>query len=193
MLVQVPPRGKSGNSENPAGPGVLFPVVRLKVTLLELVPATWRRFQVPANFTLRRLHAVLQRVMGWKESPVHAFRVGDELFGVPSESPAGIKDSRWIALQDLLARQTRTFFYDYQLDASWTHLVRIEGVVNGEPGNQIPLCLAGARACPPDWCGGPDAYVDLLEGRRGANDNPNFNPDTFDLEGVNAALAALKF
>lgn len=202
MLVPVPPRGRSGNSENPAEHGVLLPAVRLKVTLLELVPATWRRFQVPANFTLRRLHAVLERVMGWKESPGHTFRIGEELFGMPSESKAVLKDSRWIALQDLVARETRTFFYDYQLDTSWTHLIRIEGVQPGNPDNQSPICLAGARACPPDGCGGPDAYVDLLDGRRGAAKappartdglDPNLDPDAFDLERINAALAAMKF
>ena len=193
MLVPVPPRGRSGSSESPVEQGVVVPVVRLKVTLLELVPATWRRFQVPATFTLRRLHTVLQRVMGWKESPGHEFRVGDEVYGMPSESPAGLKDSRWTSLQDLVARQTRTFSYEYQLVAHWTHLVRIEGVSNGEPGNQRPICLAGARACPPDGCGGPDAYVDLLDGRPGAADDPNFDPDTFDMEGINAALPAMKF
>ena len=202
MLIPAPPRGRSGNPEDPVSAGVPFPVVRLKVTLLELVPATWRRFQVPANFTLRRLHAVLQRVMGWKEVPGHAFRVGDEVFGMPSESPAGLKDSRWIALQDLLARETRTFSYDYPLDTSWTHLVRIEGVLPGDAGNQTPICLAGARACPPDGCASPDAYVELLDGRSGAASasgetggalDPNLDPDAFDLEEINAALAAMKF
>jgi hypothetical protein len=202
MLVPVSPRSRSGNSENPAETGVLFPAVRLKVTLLELVPATWRRFQVPANFTLRRLHGVLQRVMGWKESPGHTFRIGEELFGMPSERKAALKDSRWIALQDLLARETRMFHYDYQLDACWTHLIHIEGVLPGNSDNQSPICLAGARACPPDGCASADAYVDLLDGRRGAASpsggtdgvfDPNLDPDAFDLERINAALAAMKF
>ncbi|HWZ87010.1 MAG TPA: plasmid pRiA4b ORF-3 family protein [Thermoanaerobaculia bacterium] len=171
----------------------MVPVVRLKVTLLELVPATWRRFQAPASFTLRRLHTVLQGVMGWKESPDHEFRIGDEIYGMPSESPAGLRDSRWIALQDLVARGTRTFSYEYQLASRWKHLVRIEGVSSGDPGNQRPICLAGARACPPDGCGSPDAYVDLLDGRPGTADDPNFDPDTFDLDEINAVLAAMRF
>ena len=37
----------------------------LKVTLLEVKPAVWRRFAVPASVTLPRLHTVLQDVMGW--------------------------------------------------------------------------------------------------------------------------------
>lgn len=202
MLIPVPPRGP----EEPHGqeaPAPFAPVVRLKVTLLEIVPPVWRRFRAPANLTLRRLHAVLQKVMGWNESPLHQFRVGDELFGMPSENSEAVKDSRWITLQDLLSLGTRTFSYEYRLGDRWAHLVRIESVSNGDQSNQRPLCLAGERPCPPAGCGGPDAYIETLDAwrdpRRAAGSHflepldPNFDPEDFDLDGINAALAALRF
>ncbi len=187
MLVPAPPRRQARSPEQPYGrdsEDPVVPVVRLKVTLLEIVPPVWRRFRVPANLTLRRLHAVLQTVMGWKESPLHLFRVGDELFGMTSADAERVKDSRWTILQHLLSQGTKTFSYEYQLGERWAHRVTIESVSDGEGSNQGPFCLAGEGLCPPAGCGGPDAYVDTLEARQ--------DSEAVDLDAVNAALAALK-
>jgi hypothetical protein len=180
----MPPR--SGSFENATAPVSHSPAVQIKVTLLELVPATWRRFRVPANFTLRRLHAVLQTVMGWSASPRHLFRTESERFGMPSGGSDDLKDSRWVTLQDLLAQNTRTLSYECHPDALWTHRISIESVTSENPGNPHPVCLEGARACPPEGCAGPDGYLDLL-------DDPTLDPDAFDLDAVNSALAALRF
>jgi len=200
MLVPVPPR-RTPPSDGTTGQEPPVAVVRLKVTLLEAAPPVWRRFQVPANFTLRRLHAVLQRVMGWNESPFHQFRVGGELFGMPSGDSTAVKDSRWITLQDLLSLEGRAFSYDYGFGERWAHLVRIEGVANGDPANQRPLCLAGEGPCPPPEPDAADAPGESAEAARpgGALDpafldaDPGFDRHVFDLDGVNAALLALKF
>ena len=39
-------------------------VYLLKIELLDIEPAIWRRFVVPANITLDRLHDVIQIIMG---------------------------------------------------------------------------------------------------------------------------------
>jgi len=39
----------------------------LKIELLDIEPAIWRRFVVPANITLDRLHDVIQIIMGWTD------------------------------------------------------------------------------------------------------------------------------
>jgi hypothetical protein len=65
-----------------------------------------------------------------------------------------------------------------------------------------PVCLAGARACPPEDVGGMTGYETLLE----VLDNPNhpqheeylewigdnFDPEAFDAEEVNRKLHQLK-
>lgn len=58
-------------------------VCRMKVTLRHTRPPVWRRFEVTDDTTFARLHQVLQRVMGWTDSHLHAFRVGDDEIGVP--------------------------------------------------------------------------------------------------------------
>ena len=190
MLVPTPPRQKPGSAEESGAPGLAFPVVRLRV---ELVPAVWRRLQVPSNFTLRRLHVVLQHVMGWKQSPQHQFRVGSSLFGMPSENSGALKDSRWATLQDLLSQKAKTFTYEYDAGTPWIHQVRIEGLDEGNSTNQRAVCLAGAGACPPEDCGGADAYLALLETEGMRGQRVDLDPDGFDLDAINAALASLRF
>ena len=49
-------------------------VYLLKIELLDIEPAIWRRFVVPANITLDRLHDVTQIIMGWTD-----IKTGEEL------------------------------------------------------------------------------------------------------------------
>ncbi|HUH12198.1 MAG TPA: plasmid pRiA4b ORF-3 family protein [Longimicrobiales bacterium] len=48
-------------------------VYQLKITLRAICPPIWRRFQVPADTTLDRLHLMIQWVMGWTNSHLHEF------------------------------------------------------------------------------------------------------------------------
>ena len=50
--------------------------VRLHVSLAEIEPEIWRRLVVPADWTLDRLHPVLQAAFGWTDSHLHEFRIG---------------------------------------------------------------------------------------------------------------------
>ena len=192
MLVPTPPRQKPGSPGEP-GAGLALPVVRLRIVLAEVVPEVWRRLQVPSNFTLRRLHVVLQHAMGWKVAPQHLFRVGSSLFGMPSEGSGALKDSRWVTLQDLLARKETAFTYEYGPGTRWIHQVRIEGLHDGNSTDQRPACLAGAGACPPEDCGGPGAYAEILEAGRQNGKLVDLDPDAFDLDAINTTLASLRF
>jgi hypothetical protein len=52
-------------------------IYTLRVELEGIEPLIWRRLQVPTSITLPRLHSVLQVVMGWTDSHLHSFRIGD--------------------------------------------------------------------------------------------------------------------
>ena len=47
-------------------------ILQFKVWLLGLSPMVWRRVHVPATFTLRQLHGVIQVAMGWEG--IHLFQ-----------------------------------------------------------------------------------------------------------------------
>ena len=52
----------------------------IKIQLLDIEPAIWRRFVVPASITLDRLHDVIQIVMGWTDSHLHEFTIGKKRY-----------------------------------------------------------------------------------------------------------------
>jgi hypothetical protein len=202
MLSSKSIRHSSWSYAGPLRGAPVSDVVRVKVALIEIVPPIWRRLRVPAHMTLRRFHTVLQETIGWKDVQPHRFRVGEILFGKPSDPADAVKDSRWITIQDLISAGAKTFHYDYGFGSGWIHEVRIEARFQGTPENQRVVCLGGERACPPEESGGPDDYVErivasrnpYLEDRsRPDRLRPSFDPEQFDLEEVNATLAALQF
>src|SRR5215207_3597015 len=48
--------------------------------------------------------------------------------------------------------------YLYDFGDGWTHDVEVLG-----PGGSTPGCVDGRGACPPEDCGGPGGYAELLE------------------------------
>jgi hypothetical protein len=52
----------------------------MTVTLDGVEPAVWRRVRVPADYTLDRLHDVIQIVMGWQDNHLHHFEIGKHRF-----------------------------------------------------------------------------------------------------------------
>ena len=176
-------------------------IYQLKVTLKEAKPPIWRRFQMAAEATLADLHPILQRVMGWESYHLHQFRVGRELFGVPDpHDPFGgdVTDERKVPLREVLPGAKAKLRYEYDFGDGWDHEVVLEKILPPDPAAELPRCLAGKRACPPEDCGGVWGYAELLD----AVSDPNhpeheemlewlgegFDPEEFDPEAVNAAL-----
>ena len=178
---------------------------RLKVTLDEIAPPIWRRLEVPASVTLAKLHELLQAALGWTNSHLHMFEIGDERIAIPYDldqltEGEVTRSARLVKLGDVIDHGVRRFGYQYDFGDSWHHTIEIEEVRDERDGARWARCLGGARACPPEDCGGTDGYARLLEilfdprhpefeemrawvGR--------FEPDRFDLRAVNAALAAV--
>jgi hypothetical protein len=67
-------------------------IYQLKVTLRGIRPPIWRRVQVPGDYTLQKLHQVIQTVMGWYNGHLHEFRVGRVSYGEPDDEGFGQPD-----------------------------------------------------------------------------------------------------
>jgi hypothetical protein len=173
--------------------GAEVSALRLRVTLLDVEPLVWRELLVPADFTFAQLHSVLQAAMGWEDCHLHEFEVGNERIGppAPKEFFAGdrpIKDERKTRLGDVLDGR-RKFRYWYDFGDDWWHSIEIRKSAPDEGSG--PRLLAGAGACPPEDCGGPYGYADLLQAladprhpehrelREWAGD---FDPKRFDID-----------
>jgi Plasmid pRiA4b ORF-3-like protein len=177
-------------------------VFQLRVSLIGIEPSIWRRVLLPQDASLGRVHGVLQAVMGWSDSHLHQFKVGDVRFAEPDkESDRGPIDYRSITLNQIAPRRGSICIYEYDFGDGWEHLVVVEDELPIETvKDRLPRCIGGERACPPEDCGGPHGYTELLN----ALQNPRhpshdafrrwtggaFDPERFDLEHVNRALLA---
>jgi hypothetical protein len=144
-------------------------VYQFKITLLESRPPIWRRIQVK-NCTLDKLHEHIQTAMGWTNSHLHRFQVGEQQYADPDLMEEdfeefGCQDSTITKITDILPKNGKRFRlqYEYDFGDSWHHEVLFEGIVRAESKVKYPLCLEGTRACPPEDCGGIWGYADFVE------------------------------
>ena len=101
-------------------------VFQLVVTLDEVVPTVWRKLLVPGGVRLGKLHGMLQAAMGWADSHLHSFTIGDELFGGHFDDyPDEEIDENDVTVVDAIAGH-RHFSYEYDFGDSWTHEVVAE-------------------------------------------------------------------
>ena len=172
------------------------PLYRIRVTLRGSRPPIWRRFVVPSDIPLKRLHDALQMVMGWTNSHLHQFEAGGALYGVsdPEFAVRRRSESR-TPLNRVLQRPKDRMRYEYDFGDGWEHDVLLEAVLPTESGGIYPRVEGGQRACPPEDVGGIHGYAGLLEALRDP-DHPEhgevvewigkgFDPDAFTVRQAN--------
>jgi hypothetical protein len=141
-------------------------VYQLKVSLRGISPMIWRRLLVSSTTTIAHLHAILQVAMGWEDVHLHRFRVHGKDYGIYREGGIGFADDpTHVSLADLKLRAHERFVYEYDMGDSWLHAIVIEQVLPADPRKTYPVCSAGAGDCPPEDCGGPGGYQDLIDAR----------------------------
>ena len=129
-------------------------ILQLKVRVLGIRPMIWRRFLVPESVSLRELHGVVQLAMGWEGIHLFEFAVR----GVRYEGLGLSGPSTDVALSEFRFRRNAKFRYVYDMFCEWEHEIRVEERLAAAPDKRYPRCVGGAGACPPEDCGGPDAY-----------------------------------
>ncbi len=170
-------------------------VYQFKITLKDSYPPIWRRIQVKDG-TLDELHEYIQTAMGWTNSHLHHFKIGDQYYGDPdlmqeNFDEYGYEDSTSTKISDILPKTGKPFRFEYGYDFgdSWSHEVLFEGRIRAQLGGRYPLCVEGARACPPEDVGGIWGYEESLEAMADPHHERHdeymgwrgpFNPEAFD-------------
>lgn len=177
---------------------------QIKIVLDDVKPIIWRRFLLPVDYNLLQLHKIIQTVMGWTNSHLHQFRIADKIYSVPfEEEPDDFLDSAKYLVKDFIKRQGQTFFYDYDFGDGWEHTLTFEKEIENRNKILYPECIAGNRNCPPEDCGGPYGYMNMLKDLK-KKDSENYreliewlgdepDPEYFNLEEINALLRSNNF
>ncbi len=147
-------------------------IFQFKITLEDVMPKVWRRIQIPENYSFWDLHVAIQDAMGWSDSHLHQFEVDDlkngekKTFGIPDgnlEDELDVSADWKSKIADYFSKDNKTARYVYDFGDDWIHKVTLEKIVPTEKGVKYPSCIDGARACPPENCGGPYGYAEFLE------------------------------
>ena len=148
----------------------------LDVSLLGVTPRIWRRFLIRKNCDFHELHDTIQKACGWQDYHLYEFRKyveddvytrGDSIAWSPYWEPWDVDevvpDSRRVRIDSFFWRPPGVrCIYEYDLGDGWQHVVELKAIVQ-LAGRSRRKLVGGARAFPPEDCGGIDGYEECLE------------------------------
>ena len=173
---------------------------QLHIELAVIRPTIWRDVSVESQMSLRQLHHIVQAAMGWTSSHLHEFKIASLRYGQPDldDPDDRLIDDRGVRLGAVLTPGLE-FAYIYDWGDNWTHVIHVTAAEPMDEPFGAAAIEAGARACPPEDCGGPYQYQEFLE-RLAAQPRhrevkaflkwagEDFDPDRFDRRDAGAAL-----
>lgn len=175
-------------------------VLHLHLALRDVEPRIWRRMVVKESMWLSRFHDAIQLAFGWFDYQMHRFTVGGVFYGNPirRENQTEIEDDRDFALTDLELTPKETFLYEYFFGETWQVDVRVEKAEPAQPGVKYPFLTEGKHNGPPEDCGGPAGYKEVLYSLKHPEEplskewlewlGEGYDPHDLKLEKLNKAL-----
>lgn len=182
----------------------------LKIVLDNVKPSILREVIVPSDLRLDRLHTVIRIAMGWTDSHMPEFIVGTsrdgERYGmqVPDEWSFGepTRDEKQCTLERVAPTKGGRFRYWYDFGDDRYHTLTVKAIIPAASNLPVPYCVKAARACPPEDCGGPWGYANLLAAPADPADEEHdemrewagedFDPERVDVDVINAELIRLR-
>jgi hypothetical protein len=174
-------------------------IYQLKITLKDIRPPIWRRLQLVGSATLYELHLIILSTMGWDGGHLFEFTVGETTYSdtdIPWDVP--VRDAGEVELARIAPKEKSKFSYVYDFGDHWEMIILVEQILEPDPARSYPRCTAGKRAGPPEDCGGPWGYQDLLEILRDPNHEEYedrtewlggpFDPEAFNLKEIDEAV-----
>lgn len=161
-------------------------MLRFRIELQDTDPLVWRLIDVPGTYTFWDLHVAIQDAMGWWDYHLHEWTISHPRTG--NERRFGLNDPRsdsddppgWahqVATMFTFKNPTAHYLYDFGDD--WHHTVTLVDVLRREKRQKYPRCVGGARACPPEDCGGTTGYAEIVSGNMD-DDTRNWLPRGYD-------------
>lgn len=178
-------------------------IYRLRLELQYLEPLIWRELEVRADMSLNDLHRAIQVVMDWEDYHLWSFEAGGRRFERPNRELAGFsepaEDAAVTSIEMVLHDEGSRLLYTYDFGDDWMIAASVVSIGLSEPGVRYPRCIGGMRAGPLEDSGGVPGYETLLEAHSKSTTpdakellewaGEHWDPDAFDLDAVNKALA----
>jgi len=183
-----------------------IPIYQLKIVLQNIDPPILRILQIKGNANLGKLHDYIQGTMGWTDSHLHEFRIKGKRYQAEQQMYDDIDSPDMYDEQEYrinkLLQEGDSFEYIYDYGDCWEHNIFVEKILPPEEGVHYPICTYGERTCPPEDCGGPWGYEELLEILKDPKHEEyedrvewvgeDFEPEKFDIDRTNRVLGNIK-
>ena len=159
----------------------------LRLELSEVTRPVVRDLELPSDLYLDEVSDIVLAAFGWAGYQLHRFAIGDpfgpgvEPYLCPFEVDDGEVgvDAREVRLDELLAEPGESCTYAYDYGDGWEVELRLREVRPVDPAEARVGCTGGEGAPPPEDCGGPGGYDELVvEGV--TPDGGRFDADDFD-------------
>jgi len=176
---------------------------QIHISMKWIKPKIWRRVLIPSDMTLEDLHKVIQTVMGWTNTHMHQFVKDNKFYRKKTEDDVdwGYVDEidyENILVSDLISAEKDSMIYEYDFGDGWEHIILLEKIIPNSDQIIDPICLKGKRSSPPEDCGGPPGYEELLEALKNPEHERHeelsewvgdyFDPEECDLDEINECL-----
>lgn len=178
---------------------------QIQISLLRITPKIWRRVLIPSDMPIADLHRVIQTVMGWENGHLHQFIKNGKYYSIKMDD-----DDLWddetnfdykklkLKVSYFLKEPKDKLQYEYDFGDGWMHELVLEDILPVDPEIKYPVCIKGKNNCPPEDCGGPWGYSDLLEAAKNKRSKAyreykewlgyDFDPEEFDINVINELL-----
>ncbi len=178
-------------------------IATVRIELKDSDPPIWRVVEVPTSITLKVLHDIVQAAMGWLDYHLWELVIDGQTYGLPMDDDWGTaprKIAERTRLRDVLAPGTTRIDYTYDFGDNWEHSLIVSDARSGDPGTVYPRFIEGARACPPEDCGGIPGFYEMLEARADPNHPDHaeitewldgYDPDEVDVFPIQVALGRI--
>ncbi len=174
-------------------------IYQLKIKLQGITPQIYRKVLVKSDITLNKLERILFGVLDWEGGHLSQFDIFGEFYGgeyVEDVKPLTVK------LNIFIKTVKQKFTWEYDFGDSWVHEITLEKILPIEDGKTYPICIAGARCCPPEDCGGVWGYADIIKELKKPEEDrdedlmewvgDDYDPEYFDIEEINKYLNNIK-
>ncbi len=190
-------------------------ILQLKIQLNDIKPQIWRTVLAEDNITFSELHEIIQIAMGWDNYHMYDFTVSKTRIEADNIKDVRV-DAMWAGilprakaipasrtkLSEFLKSKNQKFSYLYDFGDSWAHTITVERILEKNYSRKYPTCIDGARACPPEDCGGVHSYKNFLRAIRNPKHNEHkqmlewiggeFDAEHFDINETNKSLGRLR-
>lgn len=186
--------------------------LEFEISLQGIEPKIWRRFLLKATASFQDLHEAIQDAGPWEDAHLFRFETAakrpkrpepiaqTDCDGEADIEPEWGPPAKRVKLRDWFQKKGDRCVYVYDFGDSWQHLVTLVEIVES-PDKFRRRLIAGARAFPPEDCGGTWGYEECVEVSKipesalELDDPPydsdklerrewlgDWNPEAFDLE-----------